>query len=433
MRTARLAAGIERPSGEPSSASGSGAEAVSPQIAPDEAIPGPLPDGLIELVDRAPLAMAIVDAESHEVHLANAMFAALSPTPDDLPAPRTILQLLPQPAGTAVADLLDEVRRTGQGRSDVELRAGSSSDGERCWRATAWPVTNLGRQRLNVVLQLHDVTHEMSAQREMADVMDQLRDINGRLLKASLRESELAARAEAASEAKSTFLSMMSHELRTPLTAIIGYEELLADGIIGEVSEMQRTHLGRIKASADHLLALIDQVLTLARVEAKREIINWETVDLQALTDWVSIIVRPLVASKGLAFSLDVPDRPIPIRTDPLKVRQVLVNLLGNAVKFTDEGGVTMRVVADEKCCRFIICDTGMGIATADLGRIFNEFWQVEQRATRRVGGSGLGLSVSLRLARLLGGDIQVESVVGDGTTFTFILPLDAQITSGAA
>jgi len=348
-----------------------------------------------------------------------------------MPEPRTILQFLRQPAAGIVAEVVDEVRRTGESRTDVEARSGSYSDGEHCWQVTAWPVSVRGDERRGVVLQLHDVTHQTSAQREMADVMDQLRDINARLLKASLRESELAARAEAASEAKSTFLSMMSHELRTPLTAIIGYEELLADGIVGAVSEQQRAHLARIKTSADHLLALIDQVLTLARVEAHREIIHWETVDLHMLTDWAATIVAPLLSTKGLSFELEMPDGPIAVRTDPLKVRQVLVNLLGNAAKFTDQGGVAMRVEASDQYCRFTISDTGIGIAPADLRRIFSEFWQVEQRATRRVGGSGLGLSVSVRLARLLGGDIEVESVLGEGTTFTFTLPLDAQRSAG--
>ena len=433
MRTARLAARTERPSGQAASAADPDTDAPSEHIATDDATSVPIPDSVLELVERSPLAMAIVDAESHDVQYANALFAALSPAPDDMPAPRTLLQLLAQPVGCIVADLVDEVRRTGEPRTDVEVRARTTNGSERCWHVTAWPVTMLGRGRRDVVLQLHDVTQQASAQQEMADVMDQLRDINGRLLKASLRESELAARAEAASDAKSTFLSMMSHELRTPLTAIIGYEELLADGIIGPVSESQRAHLSRIKASADHLLALIDQVLTLARVEAHREIIHWETVDLHTLADWAVTIVSPLLSAKGLSFDVETPDALIPIRTDPLKARQILVNLLGNAAKFTDRGGVTMRVVQEGGCCQFVISDTGIGIARDDLGRIFSEFWQVEQRSTRRVGGSGLGLSVSLRLARLLGGDIRVESVVGNGTTFTFILPLDAQSTAGAA
>ena len=429
MRTARSTSGSERPTEATPSASGREGAHSSAGSMPDDATPLPIADGMVELVERSPLAMAIVDADSHEVRFANAAFTALRPTPDDVPIPRTILQSLPQPAASVVAGVVDDVRRTGEARADVEARAGGVA-GDRCWQVTAWPVSRCS-PRQDVLLQLHDVSRESSAQREMADVMDQLRDINGRLLMASLREAELAERAEAASEAKSTFLSMMSHELRTPLTAIIGYEELLADGIIGPVSETQRAHLGRIKSSADHLLALIDQVLTLARVEAHREVIRWETVDLDVLTDWATTIAAPLLSAKGLSLELEVPDCPVVIHTDPLKARQVLVNLLGNAVKFTEQGGVALRAEVDDSHCRFTVSDTGIGIATADLDRIFGEFWQVEQRATRRIGGSGLGLGVSVRLARLLGGNIEVESVVGEGTTFTFTLPLDARSSTG--
>jgi signal transduction histidine kinase/PAS domain-containing protein len=239
----------------------------------------------------------------------------------------------------------------------------------------------------------------------------------------AIDNAQLYRAAVAANDAKSTFLASMSHELRTPLTAIIGYEELLADGITGSVTDSQRQQLGRIKASATHLLGLIDEILTFSRVEAGSESANMDVVEVCTVLEDAAALVAPLVDDRGLALTLDLPDREQCICTDPQKLRQILVNLLSNATKFTERGGITLSASRAHRQILFQVRDTGIGIPPQHLQQIFEPFWQVDQRANRRVGGTGLGLTVSRRLAQLIGGDLSVDSRVGAGTTFTLQLP----------
>jgi signal transduction histidine kinase len=229
--------------------------------------------------------------------------------------------------------------------------------------------------------------------------------------------------AETASSAKSDFLAVMSHELRTPLTAIIGYEELLADEVTGPVSAQQAQQLSRIKASAQHLLGLIDEILTFSRLEAGRETIRLETADVNRIIEDAASLISPLAGEKKLGFAVYPLDPPRQMRVDSGKLRQILVNMMSNAVKFTSQGGITLTTAVDAGELVVRVCDTGVGIAEDYLDRIFEPFWQVEQKATRRVGGTGLGLTVTRRLARLLGGDVTVESAPGEGTVFTATIP----------
>jgi signal transduction histidine kinase len=232
------------------------------------------------------------------------------------------------------------------------------------------------------------------------------------------------AEAESANGAKSDFLAVMSHELRTPLSAIMGYQELLADGITGPINDQQAQQLGRIKASARHLLSLIDEILTFTRIDAGREEVTLEFVSLTALLEPAAELVEPLARAKNLHIEVMLPPHPVMIETDPVKVRQMIVNLLSNAVKFTDSGRIILT--GDQKGDQLMISveDTGIGIAPDHFERIFEPFWQVEQKATRRAGGTGLGLTVTRRLALLLGGDVSVSSTPGEGATFTICLPI---------
>jgi signal transduction histidine kinase len=241
----------------------------------------------------------------------------------------------------------------------------------------------------------------------------------------AMTQAEAArAEAESANGAKSDFLAVMSHELRTPLAAIMGYQELLADGITGPVTEAQAQQLGRIKVSARHLLSLIDEILTFTRLDAGRETVVPEPIDLDEALKDACEIVEPLATAKKLELKIVSPGPGTMVESDSTKIKQILVNLLSNAVKFTETGSVTAEANFLGREFLLKVSDTGIGIQQDNIHRIFDPFWQVEQKATRRATGTGLGLTVTKRLANLLGGDVDVTSTPGQGTTFTVRLPV---------
>ena len=243
----------------------------------------------------------------------------------------------------------------------------------------------------------------------------------------ALKEAEEArSDAERANNSKTDFLAVMSHELRTPLTAIMGYEELLSDGITGPVTELQRQQLGRINASARHLLGLIDEILTFARVDIGRERVRWESMSVNHTLGDAAALVEPMAAAKDIRFIVELLEEDQAIQTDGTKLRQMLVNLLSNGIKFTDKGEVRVSCAVNSGNLEVRIADTGVGIAAENIENVFEPFWQAEQTATRKTGGTGLGLSVTRKLARLLGGDVSVASKQGAGTTFVLTLPMKA-------
>ena len=261
-----------------------------------------------------------------------------------------------------------------------------------------------------------------------------------------------------ANQAKSEFLANVSHELRTPLNAIVGFVELLRDGFYGDLSPRQVPPVDRIAASATHLRHLVDQVLDIAKIAAGRLEVHSETIVLRPFVLNVASELESLVSEKGLALSITVGASLPRVRTDPTHLRQILINLIGNAVKYTPSGSVSVRArllgapeelgphtptpragMDDPSAAALLakaprsgiwvalqVIDTGVGIAANDLARIFDEFEQVNAgpRGDSMQRGTGLGLAISRRLARLLGGDISVESVLGRGSTFTIWLPV---------
>jgi PAS domain S-box-containing protein len=229
--------------------------------------------------------------------------------------------------------------------------------------------------------------------------------------------------AESANQAKSVFLAVMSHELRTPINAIIGYTALFADDILGALTEQQRMHLERVRRSAQHLLGLIENVLTVSHVEAGKEELILDRVDICALARESAELVGPMALAKGLRYEIDVPAEPYWIESDATKVRQVLSNLLTNAIKFTAQGTVSLAMQRDAPMVRFIVQDTGVGIAPEDRERIFDRFWQASAGRTGRAGGVGLGLNVVRQLTAILGGTVALESEVGIGSTFAVSIP----------
>ena len=226
-----------------------------------------------------------------------------------------------------------------------------------------------------------------------------------------------------ASMAKSAFLATMSHELRTPLNAILGYTELMELGVAGPINEQQTQQLERITASAWHLLSVIEEILTFSRVEAGREEVRLEAVQVSELLQEAASMIEPAAHRKELEFTTHVSGADFSIRTDRGKVRQILLNLLSNAVKFTETGKISCVASHTLGGVQFDVSDTGIGIAPEHLERVFEAFWQAGQGATRKSTGTGLGLTVSRQLAQLLGGDLLVNSTPGAGSTFTVYLP----------
>jgi signal transduction histidine kinase len=229
---------------------------------------------------------------------------------------------------------------------------------------------------------------------------------------------------EVASRHKSQFLANMSHELRTPLNAILGYTELLLDGIYGQIPEKAQETMQRVDRSGRHLLALINDVLDLSKIEAGQLTLSLGDYSLKEVVETVVTALEPLAAEKKLALTVTLaPALPVG-RGDDRRLSQVLLNLVGNAVKFTDAGEVRIEAKASDGAFLVSVSDTGPGIAAEDQARIFEEFQQADTSSTRKKGGTGLGLSIAKRILALHGGRIWVESALGKGSTFSFTLPV---------
>ena len=216
----------------------------------------------------------------------------------------------------------------------------------------------------------------------------------------------------------------MSHELRTPLNAIIGFSEVLSDGMFGEINEKQTEYLGDILESGRHLLSLINDILDLSKIEAGRMELEPTDFDLPGAIDNALTLVRERAGRRGITLGRAIDERVGTIRADERKVKQVLLNLLSNALKFTLEGGrIDVRTAANEGLVEVSVADTGVGIAPEDQEAVFEEFRQVGT-ADKKVEGTGLGLALARKFVELHGGRIWVESQVGVGSTFTFTIPV---------
>ncbi len=227
-----------------------------------------------------------------------------------------------------------------------------------------------------------------------------------------------------ASRHKSQFLANMSHELRTPLNAILGYTELILDSIYGEMPEKARSVLDRVQRNGRHLLGLINDVLDLSKIEAGQLTLSLSDYSLKGVMQTVFSAVEPLAREKKIALTLDVAPELPQGRGDERRLTQVLLNLVGNAIKFTDIGEVSIKGSSANGSFTVAVCDTGPGISEADQAKLFQEFQQADNSITRKKGGTGLGLAISKRIVEMLGGEISVRSVVGQGSTFSFTIPV---------
>jgi PAS domain S-box-containing protein len=282
----------------------------------------------------------------------------------------------------------------------------------------AFPHATLGRRIYDYIF-----VPVLGAEGEVEAIAGTTRDVTERKrTEEELREAKQLA--EAASQAKSQFLAVMSHELRTPLSGVIGFADLMETEVLGPTAARQKEALSRIKASSWHLVAIIDEILTLSRVEAGKERAQYEETDIARITRDVAGILEPQAEVHGLALRLQGTESPLPVWTDPGKVRQILINLVGNAVKYTEQGEVKVHLDrSDPEWLRVHVRDTGPGIAPEDQERIFEAFTQVDSSHTRGGNGTGLGLAIARKMARLLGGDVMLQSTPGAGSTFTLRLP----------
>jgi signal transduction histidine kinase len=242
--------------------------------------------------------------------------------------------------------------------------------------------------------------------------------------------------AEAASHAKSDFLSRMSHELRTPLNSVIGFARVLRRHGAGKLEAQDLQYLDRIQANGEHLLKLVNDVLDVAKIEAGRVTVEWGAVRIDAVIREVVDQLEGQPRAAGVALRADVPPSPVMMQTDARLLRQVLINLVGNAIRFTHQGHVVVRLIVEpgtQRPLRIEVADTGIGIPADRQRAIFEPFEQADSTTTRAYGGTGLGLSIARSLCEALGYTLTVESTPGEGSTFSIRLGDDARRTGEAA
>jgi len=294
-------------------------------------------------------------------------------------------------------------------------------------------IVNARGETTAMVSVIHDLTQFVENKRLAGELKRFNEQLEGRIKLATLeleqRNRQLewqSAELEKASRLKSEFLAAMSHELRTPLNVIIGYSSLMRERIYGELSDAQDETLQKVYTTSQHLLALINDVLDLSKIEAGKMPLHIDEVDLHAMIAELSETVMPMVRKKGLDYRT-IPGSDVPlIYTDRTKLKQILLNLLSNAIKFTARGSVHVQTTMMESgdYIQIAVTDTGIGIRPEYLDVIFEDFRQLDQSHTREYGGTGLGLSITRNLLALLGGTITVESKFGDGSRFTVRLPV---------
>ncbi len=292
-------------------------------------------------------------------------------------------------------------------------------------------ILNRRGEALAIVSVLHDLTEQVENERLYEELKKFSAELEQRISEATSDLADQNARLqwqskelEKANRLKSEFLASMSHELRTPINALIGYTALMLDRIYGDLTQRQEDGLKRIQAAAQHLLALINDILDLAKIEAGRMPLHLEDAKLGEMISEITQQMEPLIRKKALKFVCTVPPGDVRMHTDKTKVKQILLNLLSNAVKFTHAGEVRVECEIVDGIVEFDVSDTGIGIREEHLEAIWEDFRQVDQSRTREFGGTGLGLSITRKLVQALGGEINMSSVYGEGSTFTVRLPL---------
>ena len=333
--------------------------------------------------------------------------------------------------GRDLRDLMERIC-ADPGAFEQNVNENMLRNGERVW--VSWTnkvVLDANGKVLEILSIGTDITQRRRAEEQIIKLNDELRHYAEELEhRVSERTSELAVardRAEAADRLKSAFLATMSHELRTPLNSIIGFTGILLQGLAGPLNEEQSKQLGMVRGSARHLLDLINDVLDISKIEAGQLQMAREPFDLSESIAKIVSLIKPLADKKHLELRMRY-EAPVKMwNSDQRRIEQILINLLNNAVKFTDQGSVQISVLLHNHTLAIAVTDTGIGIRPADLNVLFRPFQQIDSGLTRKHEGTGLGLAICQRLTELLGGHIEVTSEWGRGSTFTVMLPFSAE------
>jgi PAS domain S-box-containing protein len=371
---------------------------------------------LRDLFNQAPVAVAVLSGPDH-------VYTIVSPRYVETPGGgrplvgRSVREAFPELAGQGFVETMDRVYATGEPyfASERLVKLDRDGDGvtEDYWFNVGYqPLRDAAGEVYAIASVAYEVTEQMRARHELE------------VAKAAAESARVEA--VTANQAKSAFLTTMSHELRTPLNAVAGYADLLLLGVRGELTEAQRADLERIKRSGQYLLGLINDVLNFAKLDAGQVEYRFEDVPVAPLMEGLEALIRPQVDGKGLRYYHGVCSPRYTVRADPEKVQQILLNLLANAVKFTDPGGeVALECSAlGEESVRIAVRDTGRGIAADQLARVFDPFVQVDRHLTpMSQQGVGLGLAISRDLAMGMGGQLEARSEVGVGSEFALVLP----------
>jgi PAS domain S-box-containing protein len=354
------------------------------------------------------------------------------PGPEPVTYERFIGQV--HPGDRATLQRAQELAQRGEAPLNIEHRI-EHPDGEVRWvhELAELQCDALG-QASKLTGTVRDITERMQAQLQLQEAMQTLEQT---VVDRTAQLQAALVQAESADQLKSAFLATMSHELRTPLNSIIGFTGILLQALAGPLNPEQSKQLGMVRGSARHLLELINDVLDISKIEAQQLQVHAEPFDLAVLIERVVASVEPQAKEQGLTLATELHAGPIEMVGDRRRVEQVLINLLGNAIKFTEHGGVTLKVEAlaqagssadaiTSRVVRIQVADTGIGIQPDDLDKVFRPFLQVDAGLTRTHEGTGLGLAICSRLVGLMGGSLTVDSATGVGSTFTVTLPESA-------